>query len=202
MEKDFWQQAWNDGKTGFHQSEYSEIMVQTFKEADLNNKNVLLPLAGKSNDIKYFLEKGATVIAIEIVKNAILQFFEENKLDYETQNFEGGTHYQAENLHFFHADFFNSPAYLQEFNLKKIDIIYDRASNVALPTEMRRTYYRTIESLKNDQTKFLIITFMHDGPLDFGPPFLIPKDEILQSYKNMKVDLTHTEMNRNTNERF
>lgn len=198
MEKDFWQQAWNEGRIGFHQSEYTKAMKDKFDNIDLKGKTVLLPLAGKTKDILYFLNKGAKVIAVEIVEDAIKQFFNENEINYKFQELTNANLYEADNLKFFNADFFKSDEIFKDMDINNVDYIFDRASNVALPKELRIKYYQTIKKIKDDETKFFIITFMHDGPKDFGPPFLIPKDEIKNHYKEMDITLSCSEVARNT----
>ena len=78
MEHDFWLRAWIDGRTTFHQNEYNPVLVETTKNIDLKGKTVFLPLAGKTKDINYFLEKGAKVIANELATKPIDEYFKEN----------------------------------------------------------------------------------------------------------------------------
>ena len=158
-------------------------MVEYFDDKDLNGKVVLIPLAGKTRDIIYFLDRGAKVIAIEVVEKAVEEFFADNNINYQ----RNGNIYQATNLDFYCDDFFKATSYVEE----DIDYVFDRASNVALPGTMRLKYYDIISELVNDKTNILIITFHHDGPLDFGPPFSIPFAEIKENYKRNGINMSY-----------
>ena len=97
----FWCQVWQEGLIRFHQQEYNSEMREFFSDIDLKDKTVFIPLAGKTLDILYFLEKGAKVTAIEFVEQAIIDFFEDNEILY-TKNDQL---YQCTNLDFYAADF-------------------------------------------------------------------------------------------------
>ena len=193
MKKEFWQEAWDNRNIGFHQGEYNPLMVSHFKDRDIKDKTILIPLAGKTKDVLYFLEKGAKVIAVEVVSSAVEEFFKESELEYDKREAQDITTYTSKNLTFYNADFFKAQSYIN----KDIDYVYDRASNVALPLELRKNYYSTIKELVNRDTQFLIITFSHDGPKDFGPPFFVPFNEIEESYKEMGFNLKKKETTQN-----
>ncbi len=185
MEKEFWKEAWDEDRIGFHQSSYNPIMMKTFANIDLKNKNILIPLAGRSQDIDYFLEREANVYAVEIVEKAIVDYFKITQKSYENESYENYTLYKHKNLKFYSADFFNSPDFIDS----EVDYVYDRASNIALPKQLRETYYKTIQKLSNKSTKYFILTYTHDGDKDFGPPFYVPEEEILRAYSDMSVEL-------------
>lgn len=184
----FWSQVWQEGTIRFHQKDYNTQMMSFFKDIDLKNKTVFIPLAGKTKDIMYFLEKGARVTAIEFVEQAIIDFFEDN----ETLYTKIGNLYQCENLKFYAMDFF-------DFRTdKKFDVLYDRASQVVFPEEKRPAYYRHISELIDQKTILLLAAIDHEGPKEYGPPHKIPQNEVKSAYKKMGIDLRvyseHTEV--------
>ena len=200
MEKNFWKEAWDENRIGFHQSAYNPIMMKAFSSIDLKNKNILIPLAGRSLDIDYFLEREANVFAVEIVEQAIVEYFKITQKSYDSESYENFTLYKHKNLKFYSGDFFNSPNFIDS----DIDYVYDRASNIALPKHLRETYYSTIQELSNKSTKYFILTYTHDGDKDFGPPFYVPDNEIVEAYSNMGVELKHHTLKttREVQERF
>ena len=117
---EFWNKVWQEQENPrFHQSSFNSMMVDYFHRTDLKDKTVLIPLAGKTKDILYFLEKGAIVTAIEFCEKAIISFFEENNLSYKKE----GQTYTAFNLKFYSMDFF-------EFQSEKaFDVFYDRSGH-------------------------------------------------------------------------
>ncbi len=63
-----WHDRWNEGRTGFHMGTPHTLM------ADLEERwlaggphTVLVPLAGKTVDIIWLLERGHQVVAVELV---------------------------------------------------------------------------------------------------------------------------------------
>ena len=78
-------------------------MMNFFKDIDLKDKTVFIPLAGKTKDILYFLERGAIVTAIEFVEQAVIDFFEDNEILYSKID----NLYQCENLKFYSMDLFD-----------------------------------------------------------------------------------------------
>jgi len=191
MEKEFWKKAWVDRKIGFHQAKYSPPMLGHYQEKDLENKNVLIPLAGKSKDILYFLERGANVTAIELSELAVKEFFEENSFDdLEVDMSTDHTVYRTKNLKFYCGDFFK----FSKSQASSYDYYYDRACIVALPLDLRLKYYKHIGELLNKHTDIFILTLTHDGPKDFGPPFYVPETEIEEAYKSIGFDLVYNNL--------
>jgi thiopurine S-methyltransferase len=95
MSLNFWSKVWEEGVIRFHQSRYNEIMMMYFDDKDLTGKMVMIPLAGKTRDINYFLEKGAQVIAIEFYENAIKDYFAENSMSYIQGKYSGSSKQQC-----------------------------------------------------------------------------------------------------------
>jgi len=176
---EFWSQVWEEGSIRFHQPNYNSEMVKYFNDIDLKGKSVLIPLAGKTKDILFFLEKGAHVTAIEFCEPAVVSFFEENNLPYKKH----GHSFFADNLTFHAMDFFN---FITE---TPFDVLYDRASQVVFNTTERPGYYQHIAKLINPQTILLLFSIDHDGSFEYGPPHKIPKTEIFEAYKKMGITL-------------
>lgn len=175
----FWSEVWTEGLIRFHQKAYNSQMLSFFEGINLQSRTVFIPLAGKTKDILYFLERGANVTAIEFVEQAVIDFFLENKIHYTKQ----GNYYQSERLHFYVVDFF-------EFKTeKKFDVLYDRASQVVFTEELRPAYYKHLGSLIDQHTLLLLAAIDHEGPKTYGPPFKISQEEIMSTYKKMGISL-------------
>lgn len=192
MENEFWKQAWVEGKIGFHQSQYNSTMSNHYDDLQLKDKNVFIPLAGKSLDILYFLEKGANVTAVELSELACEEFFKENKFDdLQIEEQEDFTVYKTENLTYYCGDFFA----INPEDVTPIDFYYDRACIVALPYEIRTSFYDKIDTLLSKHTDIFILTYSHEGPKTFGPPFYVPEEEIQKAYSLMGFDLEYIKYN-------
>lgn len=177
---EFWSQVWSEGQIRFHQSQYNKMMVQYFDQFDLNNKTVLIPLAGKTLDILYFLNKGAKVTAIEFCEVAVEAFFRENDITYT----KVGNRYIAKNLEFIAGDFF-------DFNPKApFDVLYDRASQVVFDKRQRDRYFTHLTSMIKKDSLLLLFSIDHNGSPDYGPPFKISKKEINEAYNKAGIMLS------------
>ena len=179
MPKIFWTDVWNEGQIRFHQKSYNPQMVEFFKDIDLSNKSVFIPLAGKSLDILFFKEKGAQVFAVEFVESAIIDFFKENNLSFKKIN----NTYFADNITFYHQDFF------EHRSNTSYDVIYDRASQVVFDKKQRPNYYAHLQKFLHDDTILLIFSVDHSGPDTYGPPFKITEEEIKKHYAKVGIEL-------------
>lgn len=176
---EFWSQIWDEGTIRFHQNQYNSEMLKYFKDIDLKDKTVLIPLAGKTKDILFFLEKGAHVTAIEFHEPAVVSFFKENNIAYKKHGYS----FFADNLTFHAMDFFN-------FHTEKpFDVLFDRASQVVFNQKDRPHYYEHISKLIDQHSKLLLFSIDHNGSFDYGPPHKIPKSEIISAYKKMGITL-------------
>ena len=180
MDAQFWLNAWDEGKIGFHQPEYNKKLVKYFPQLEPEKgQRVLVPLCGKSKDLLWLHGINLYVHGVELCHDAAKAFFEENELPEprvsEDSDFKHFTH---ENIILSCGNFFK----LNENDT--YDFVYDRASLVALPPEMREDYARVIKQSLKTGGKYLLIVFEYDQELAAGPPFSITPNEIHRLYEN------------------
>ncbi|AUN98197.1 hypothetical protein C0V70_08780 [Bacteriovorax stolpii] len=185
--KEFWSDVWKEGVIRFHQKDYNQAMVHFFRDIDLKNKTVLIPLAGKTNDILFFLEKGAHVTAIEFYEGAVMAFFNENNIPFTKKDHT----YSGQNITFYAGDFFDYKNHIP------FDVMYDRASQVVFNQENRPAYYAHMSTLIDKHTILFLGAIDHQGPHDYGPPFKISPEEVMSAYKNMGIflEMVSSQMN-------
>lgn len=181
MEKAFWLNSWElEGHyTSFHRKDIHPYIIKHLPPFELEGRSVFVPLCGKTLDMLYFSHFAQRVVGVELVEKAITQFFEENKLAY-TQR---GRRFVSGNITIFCCDFFT----LTPDDLGPIDIVYDRASLVALPHPMRMRYLQTLERL----TPVGALTFLNTleyKPTLPTPPFSITPDEVCSYFPNYVID--------------
>ena len=58
-------------------------VVRTCEKEDPKEIRFFVPLCGKSVDMKYLIEAGFEVVGCEGVEKAVVEFFEENKIDFK-----------------------------------------------------------------------------------------------------------------------
>jgi len=183
MDKTFWQNKWEENQIGFHLSEFNELLLAHIEKFKLKkDSTIFVPLCGKSIDLIYLAKLGCRVIGIELSEIAVNAFFMENKLDFEKRLEGGHIRYICKNLkiEILQGDFFELNSEL----IGPIDFIYDRASLIALPEEMRTRYSKIIEKISQTNTQILLITTEYDHPTLIGPPFSVKEEEVFKLYKD------------------
>lgn len=185
MDTSFWLQRWLKNEIGFHESAANPALVKYFGELSLaKGSRVFLPLCGKTLDIAWLLSNGYRVAGAELSKMAIEQLFMELGVKPDISAWNGGSHYNAENIDLFVGDIFNLAGKV----LEQVDAIYDRAALVALPQEMRTRYTEHLMEITNKVPQ-LLLCFVYDQNLMEGPPFSVSNEEVHQHYRD-RYDLT------------
>jgi thiopurine S-methyltransferase len=190
MKPEFWQKSWNLGGfyTSFHRKDVHPFILKYLQEKELKDKTILVPLCGKTLDILDHSKYARKVIGVEIVEEAVVQFFEENNLDYERVD---NTTYQSGNIMIFVRDFFSLQ--LEDIG-GAVDWVNDRASLVALPPDMRIPYLETIDRVTDTGSKILLNTLEYYPRLD-SAPFSIGY-ELLEEYFGavFKIEILEKEL--------
>lgn len=179
MEKDFWLERWQREETGFHQAEVNPYLRQYWQELHLAYGSVaFVPLCGKSHDMLWLNKQGHQVLGVELSPIAAQAFFKEN--GYTPHHVTSGKfdRYEANGICILCGDFFD----LSKADLAKVNALYDRASLIALPPEMRERYIRHLMSILPPATKILLITLDYPQSEMSGPPFAISSNEVATLY--------------------
>jgi thiopurine S-methyltransferase len=179
MRAAFWHERWEKGEIGFHQADFNAHMQTFVGQLGVQpGGHILVPLCGKSLDLLWLLKQGYQVTGIEISERAVRDFFAENHLAYEVLNDAGATIFRGESIEIWCADFFKVIA----TDLPTVDAVYDRASLVALPPEMRPAYARHLASLMQSDTGVLLVTLDYPQTEMKGPPFSVTGSEVEQLF--------------------
>lgn len=187
MEPDFWLERWGDGRIGFHEGRPNAFLARHGEQLGPPPGGVLVPLAGKSQDLVYLASKGFTVIGVELSAKAVSDFFSENGLVPTMATIGPFEVWSAGRIAMFVGDFF---ALTREHldAVSAITALYDRAAIVALPSEMRQRYAAHLRTLLAPGTKGLVITFDYPQDLFDGPPFSVPGSELKRLYEGLAVE--------------
>jgi thiopurine S-methyltransferase len=191
MEHDFWHERWAKDEIGFHQHDFNTHMQAFADRLALNpGDHVLVPLCGKSLDMLWLLKQGYRVSGIELSRKAVEDFFAENQLQADMSEIAGGLCFSSGDLDIYCADFF-------EFDFERIspfNAIYDRASLIALPPDMRLAYTDRISAVSPAGTPSLLVTLDYPAGEMRGPPFSVPDAEVRQLYGSAyRIEHLHSE---------
>ncbi len=178
MEPDFWKSRWAAGQIGFHEGTPNQSLQQ--HGAHLQPaKRVLVPLCGKSEDLAWLAAQDLEVVGVELVEDAVRAFFAEHGLDATVTKRGAVTSYRAKGITIFAGDFFA----VTPTDVGEVDAFYDRAALIALPAPVREKYVAHLRTLVK---RGLLITVEYPQEKLDGPPFSVPKDEVLRHYPNAK----------------
>ncbi len=189
MDIAFWQQRWQENQIGFHLPEVNPHLSEYWTALNIpSGSNVLVPLCGKSLDMVWLASQGMQVVGVECSSQAIQQFMAEQGLTPVVSDQGVFTQYQADALHLLQGDFFK----LTAEQLVDTHAVYDRASLVALPEDMRRSYVQLLTSTLPASADILLVTLDYDQSSMTGPPFAVSDSEVRQLYGDaFTVQLLH-----------
>ena len=181
MRINFWIKAWGEGNIGFHQGDIHPALKKYWPGLEAGN-SVLVPLSGKSRDLLWLEKRGIDVIGVEFIESAVLDFFRENKLNWEETVQYGHPCYRVRgrNIWIFVADFIQ---FANDYDGQPIDSLYDRAALVALPEDMRPDYVAACEKLLTNSAQGLLVTMEYEPIAMEGPPFSVPNEEVARLWK-------------------
>ena len=190
MDRDFWEQRWQQNEIGFHQElinpwlayYYGHMGPPAEKRSELS---VFVPLCGKSRDMLWLAQNGYRVVGLELSAIAVRAFFEEAGLPHSVEEDDVYTHYKGDEIRILQGDFFS----LRPEHLGPVTDVFDRASLIALPPDMRRQYADKMTELLSPGTRTLLVTLTYPQHEMDGPPFSVSEDEVHELYgEHFKID--------------
>ncbi len=179
MKKEFWLERWERAEIGFHQDEVNPYLCRFWQELDVaRGGEVFVPLCGKSLDMVWLRQQGSLVLGVELSAIAVQDFFKENGHLPTHTNTGKFACCEAEGIRILCGDFFD----LSREDMAKVNAVYDRASLVALPPEMRERYARHLAQVLPSGTRILLVTFDYPQAEMQGPPFAVSVNEVAALY--------------------
>ncbi|MDZ7691546.1 MAG: thiopurine S-methyltransferase [Balneolaceae bacterium] len=179
MEISYWTSRWRKNKLGWHMQQVYPPLIKYWDAFSLKiGDRVLVPMCGKSRDLVWLADQGVQVIGVEVSEIAARQFFQEQALEYKTQEKGPFTIYESGSIQFWLESIFK----LTEVQLPAIDAIYDKAALIALPPDKRPAYARLIRDCSTEIQTMLINTFEYEQDEMNGPPFAVFEYEIRDYY--------------------
>lgn len=179
MEREFWLQRWQRGEIGFHQEEVNPHLANHWPQLGCAPQTeVFVPLCGKSSDMLWLAAQGHRVLGVEISPLAVAAFFAEHELTPQRSALGPFERWQYEDITILLGDFFD----LAPSHLVQCRAVFDRASLIALPPEMRTRYARHLSDVLPEAAPVLLITLEYPQHEMQGPPFSVSEQEVHQLY--------------------
>jgi thiopurine S-methyltransferase len=183
MKKEFWLERWERAEIGFHQNEVNPYLLQYWPELHAAQGGeaggeIFVPLCGKSLDMVWLRGQGHAVLGVELSDIAVRDFFsEQGKSPVHTQTAKFAQ-CEADGIRILCGDFFD----LRREDMTQVRAVYDRASLVALPPEMRERYARHLVDILPAGAQVLLVTFDYPQEEMAGPPFAVSAEEVHALY--------------------
>lgn len=203
-----WARRWEKTQTGWHKSTVHASLAQfqpslasaaaakAVREGTAlasSAPTVLVPLCGKSVDLVWLLHQGYRVVGIEIVTQAIIDFFYEQAEtlpSFTAEKIAGTSIYRYTagpqgRLQILQADIYSPKLTREMLGVPNgFDFIWDRASLVALNPHQRATYAQLMDRLLAPRGQQLLNTFTYDQSLMHGPPFSVEPSAVAELYSD------------------
>jgi thiopurine S-methyltransferase len=179
MKADFWFERWKNNQIGFHQRIVNALLQTQWAKLDVPAQaKVFVPLCGKSRDMLWLREQGHNIFGVESVQIALRDFFLENRLTPRVSVQPPFECWEAAGMSLWCGDFFD----LTAVDLEDAGAVYDRASLIAFPADMRRRYVDKMIEILPRGAKTLLITLTYpEGEMN-GPPFSVTDAEVRDLY--------------------
>ena len=172
-----WLKRWEEGRIGFHRDSVHPALIRHWPMLGaVPGTKVLVPLCGKSLDMRWLAAQGHPVLGIELARQACEAFVAEGVGDvsrYRLDHFEcfrqGPVELWCGDFFHFHID-----------HVDHLDAFYDRAALIALPPATRQRYAFHLAQLLPPGARGLLISLERQTEQHQGPPFHVAEDEIRQ----------------------
>lgn len=200
MNKEFWLERWKKNEIGFHQHEINTHLQEFWGRLNLPaGSPVFVPLCGKSRDMLWLRAQDYQIIGVEISPKAVQDFFTENRLIPSVSTQGPFERWESDLLVILAGDFFD----LTPQTMKGVSGVYDRASLVALPPELRVRYATHLKAILPANAGILLVTLEYYQDEMQGPPFAVSENEVMKLYQiQYKIDCLYQRDVLDENPRF
>ncbi|HEX4241835.1 MAG TPA: thiopurine S-methyltransferase [Steroidobacteraceae bacterium] len=171
MHPQFWHERWRIGQIGFHQPMIEPELERHWPALGLRPQSrIFVPLCGKTLDLVWLRERGHEVLGVEISTIAIEAFCLENGVlarrracDADMDRFE------ADGYALYRGDLFA----LTLDDVRDVAGVYDRASLMSWPPELRSRYVDALTRLTSTGAITLLVVLEYAPSEMPGPPFSV-----------------------------
>lgn len=164
MRPEFWLQAWESGKRGFHMDEPHCDLCEHGPSV-FETGSVLVPLCGATHDLGWLADNGFQAVGVELSPIAVGELVERYGL--QAQGTRGRFEvFGNERITVLQGDFFQ----LEADHVGPVTGIWDRAALVAMHPDQRRDYVAVQQGLLGPGALLLNVMDYDRTRMD-GPPW-------------------------------
>jgi thiopurine S-methyltransferase len=184
MDQRFWESRWAENSIAFHRKAASPGLERHAAVFPAGSR-ILVPLCGKSLDLVWLSQHGHSVVGIEFVEQAVVDFFSEQGL----RPARDGERWSSGSIAINRADIFA----LELSALGPFGGIWDRAAMIAFESPSRRRYTERLRQIVASGATLLLETFAYESPTMRGPPFSVEPGEVRAAYAGFRIEIVGEE---------
>ncbi|MDV6318739.1 thiopurine S-methyltransferase [Chromohalobacter sp. HP20-39] len=189
MATDEWLARWQEGRIGFHRSAPHDALMRHWPSLGTQpGGKVLVPLCGKSLDMRWLAAQGHPVLGLELSSLAIEQFMAEGEAPISRYTQGAFTCCRQGSIELWCGDFFH----FHTAQVEELSAFYDRAALIALPEATRQRYAFHLAQLLLPGARGLLISLVDTHSSEGGPPYTVADDEVERLFA-ANFELTHLE---------
>ncbi|WP_300271561.1 thiopurine S-methyltransferase [Halomonas sp.] len=183
-----WLARWREGRIGFHRDAPHPALRRHWPGLAVPaGTKVLVPLCGKSLDMRWLGRQGHPVLGIELSPEAVEQFLAEGGEPVSRYRQAGFEVCRQGSVELWRGDVFH-------FHIEQaaeIGAFYDRAALIALPPATRQRYaFHLAQLIPPGASGLLIGLERAAGEERSGPPFHVPEEEVRELFEpNFRITL-------------
>ncbi|XP_064639113.1 uncharacterized protein LOC135494778 isoform X2 [Lineus longissimus] len=183
-----WLPDWEANSTPWHSHDVNRFLVRyfSFLQSGRETMKILVPLCGKSVAMMWMYKQGNTLVGVEFVEKACIEFFAEQGLAYSKKDVPSvkGSLFQSEDerLKIYCCDLYNFTVDIEG----QFDAIWDRGSFVALSSKVE--YAEHIQTLMSPCCRHMVEVFEYDQRLRSGPPYSSTEED-MKTYFGTKCNI-------------
>ena len=184
-----WLARWREGRIGFHREQTHPMLVRYWPLLGVpGGTKVLVPLCGKSLDMRWLGQHDHPVLGIELAPEAIEQFVAAGTGEVSRYRQDDFDICRQGNVELWSGDFFH----FHIAQAAEVGAFYDRGALIALPPATRQRYAFHLAQLMPPAARGLLISLMRAPGDEGGPPFSVTIEEVRELFEpNFQV--THLE---------
>jgi thiopurine S-methyltransferase len=183
MDRAFWEERWKAGRIGFHEGRANTLLERHLARLGPAGR-VFVPLCGKAEDMAYLAAQGHEVLGIELVAQAVKDFFGEHGLTPTVEQTRALEVHRTDRITLLAGDVFE----LRESDVAGVTAVYDRAALVALPGAVRARYVDHLRSILPSGIPLFLVTFDYSQERMEGPPFAVGEEEVRTRYAGCRIE--------------
>ncbi|MCW4149363.1 thiopurine S-methyltransferase [Halomonas sp. 18H] len=174
-----WQDRWQQGRIGFHRETIHPALPHYWSGLERGvGTRVLVPLCGKSHDMRWLAKQGHRVLGVEFVETAIEQFVAEGEGEVTHDTQHPFTITRQGDVELWCGDFFHFPL----DHADAFGAFYDRAALIALSEPARQRYAFHLAQLLPPGVPGLLVSLTRAPGDEGGPPYTVTAEEVRELF--------------------